>query len=423
MANDTPQYDVPIAKAIDYIREKRILKSYLFSLVLLVVLQIICLDASSKTYFTVRSSTKISLITVAPGKEAYSSFGHSAVRIRDQNANFDLVFNYGTFDFDEPGFYRHFMQGKLNFYLVIVSTPEFLHAYEQEDRMVIETPLILDSFQKQIVFDYLMTNAEPENRQYKYDFFYANCATKVQDLFQSIPNIHLNYTSDKYRNDISMHRMLDPYLNHRPWTRLGFYLILGLPSERPASHKLQAFLPDYLKISIEQATNGSNKLAEEDLIINNPKNSLVFRPLKCSLWDQTLLLPLVLFVALMSARLLRHTLVLDLLLFTVTACLGFLFLTMWLFTDHVATYGNMNLLWAWPSNIVVIPLLFIQRYSRVVKVFIKLFGFWLLGLFFASFFLTQDFHPTIRFLILEISIYCLTIRQKINSPNESYTSL
>ena len=78
----------------------------------------------SLLFFSIRSfpqadscNVRISLLTVSPGEELYSTFGHSALRITDSVSHSDIVYNYGTFNFDEPGFYMKFIRGKLTFYL------------------------------------------------------------------------------------------------------------------------------------------------------------------------------------------------------------------------------------------------------------------------------------------------------------------
>src|SRR5438309_11141074 len=65
---------------------------------------------------------RLSLLTCSPGEELYSTFGHSAIRVTDSTTKEDIVYNYGTFDFDEPGFYTKFIRGKLMYYL---STEDF----------------------------------------------------------------------------------------------------------------------------------------------------------------------------------------------------------------------------------------------------------------------------------------------------------
>ncbi|MEO6893911.1 MAG: DUF4105 domain-containing protein, partial [Ginsengibacter sp.] len=65
----------------------------------------------SSTSFAQQDSChiRISLLTATPGEELYSTFGHSALRITDTARNTDIVYNYGTFNFEEPNFYLKFV--------------------------------------------------------------------------------------------------------------------------------------------------------------------------------------------------------------------------------------------------------------------------------------------------------------------------
>ena len=63
------------------------------------------------------SRLRISLLTCTPGEELYSTFGHSAFRVIDSNSVTDLVYNYGTFNFNDDGFYIKFIRGKLLYYV------------------------------------------------------------------------------------------------------------------------------------------------------------------------------------------------------------------------------------------------------------------------------------------------------------------
>src|SRR5437764_986958 len=70
---------------------------------------------------------QISVLTCSPGDELYSLFGHSALRIIDSNSRTDIIYNWGTFDFDEPDFYVKFMRGKLLYYVSADRLPDFLY--------------------------------------------------------------------------------------------------------------------------------------------------------------------------------------------------------------------------------------------------------------------------------------------------------
>ncbi|HUS00587.1 MAG TPA: DUF4105 domain-containing protein, partial [Chitinophagaceae bacterium] len=84
---------------------------------------------------------RISLLTCSPGEELYATFGHSALRVTDSASNEDIVYNYGTFNFDEPGFYTKFVRGKLMYYLSTEDFSSFKRAYEYERRSMIEQVL------------------------------------------------------------------------------------------------------------------------------------------------------------------------------------------------------------------------------------------------------------------------------------------
>ncbi|MGH2645926.1 MAG: DUF4105 domain-containing protein, partial [Ginsengibacter sp.] len=101
---------------------------------------------------------RVSLLTATPGEELYSTFGHSAVRITDSVSNSDVVYNYGTFNFDEPGFYMKFIRGKLTFYLSIDDFDSFENDYQQENRGVTEQVLNLTCGEKYKMLMLLQAN-------------------------------------------------------------------------------------------------------------------------------------------------------------------------------------------------------------------------------------------------------------------------
>ena len=61
-----------------------------------------------------RDSLSISLLTCSQGRDISSAFGHSALRVKDLRNGRDMVFNYGTFSFQEPHFMLNVLRGDLN---------------------------------------------------------------------------------------------------------------------------------------------------------------------------------------------------------------------------------------------------------------------------------------------------------------------
>ena len=73
---------------------------------------------------------RISVLTVEPGQELYSIFGHSAIRVQDSLQNMDIVYGWGTFNFDEPNFYLKFLKGNLNYYVSVDRFNDFIQEYK-----------------------------------------------------------------------------------------------------------------------------------------------------------------------------------------------------------------------------------------------------------------------------------------------------
>ena len=137
-------------------------------------------------YISLSEKAEISILTIGPGDNLYDKFGHSAFRVYDPENDIDYAFNYGVYDFDTPNFYTKFAQGKLLYKLAVSESEPFLNSYKAQDRWVEEQVLNLSYSEKQGVFNFLQENAKPENKYYKYDFLYDNCATRIRDVLVSV---------------------------------------------------------------------------------------------------------------------------------------------------------------------------------------------------------------------------------------------
>ena len=139
-------------------------------------------------------NAQISLITGSPGNQLYANFGHSAVRVYDPQANIDWVYNYGTFDFNAPGFYTNFLKGKLNYYLSVYDFQHMIKTYQYYNQSLYEQVLNLNQEEKIKIFQFLNNNYLPENRYYLYDFFFDNCSSRIRDIFETELNNKLTFT-------------------------------------------------------------------------------------------------------------------------------------------------------------------------------------------------------------------------------------
>lgn len=299
-------------------------------------------------------SSQISIVTASPGEVLYNSFGHSAIRVNDTINNYDLVYNYGIFDFRTPNFYTKFIRGKLLYKLGLQRNAGFVEDYKSQGRRVTERILNLDEAQKAKVLAFLAENYQPKNREYLYDFFYDNCASRIRDVFEQNVNGKVVYDTNAIKK-ITFRQQLDEYLKFRPWADFGIDLILGLPADKKADFRNQMFLPDYLEENLSKATLNGKPLLSPQIVVSPLINSFqngnkFFGPL--------LVMSIVAVLFFLTTFFVRNSKIqwfLDVLLFGLLAIAGCVFLFMWLATNHQACYKNLNMLWANPLYLFLIP--------------------------------------------------------------------
>lgn len=195
-------------------------------------------------------SVEISLLTCGPGKEIYSMFGHSALRVNDKNHHQDLAFNYGMFSFNQPYFISRFILGLTDYQLGIQTMSNFMAEYEYENRWVIQQNLKLTQKEKLEILQALSKNAKEENATYRYNFFYDNCTTRARDMILFHIHRAKNYIGPYYQ-PTSYRKEIHKWNNKYPWTKFGEDLLLGLPADFDISKESQEFLPDNLRKDIE----------------------------------------------------------------------------------------------------------------------------------------------------------------------------
>lgn len=304
-------------------------------------------------------SARISLITCGPWQgELYSAFGHSAYRVLDPVANIDWVFNYGTFDFNQPNFYLNFARGRNMYMLAVQDYPPFRNYYQEHNRYIHEQVLNLDIHQSQLLFNYLWNNAQPENRTYRYDYFYDNCSTRPRDVLKAVFGNDIHFDFGWVKESPSIRDLTDQYLIQQPWGDLGIDICLGLPMDKAATAEEHLFLPDYLEKAFDHATI-SFQGKQQPLVL---EKASVFEPHPETFplnWTH----PWVIFGVLAgwliyaSYRNFRNkdtSRAIDNTLLIVTGSLGLLLTLLWLATDHAAAARNLNLLWAMPLNLVAL---------------------------------------------------------------------
>lgn len=339
----------------------------LFRNLLTTILLFITLFANANTNFTALSEqSKVVMFTCGSGTELYAGFGHSAIWVSDTNKGIDRLFNYGTFDFNTPNFYWKFIRGKLNYMLSVTTLQRFINEYDYRKIEVSAQILNLSPDEKQTLYELLETNALPENRSYKYDFFYDNCATRIRDIVveASIDEIDFN-TADQH---LSFREMLFPYLAHTPWTKLGINIILGLSSDKIATPNQYMFLPEYMHQAFESAIvntdNNQHQLVDSNRKVLESGLEFSYNLLSDPILIFGLIFLLVGLLTLIEIKKKRYFKAFDLSLNIMAIVAGLFFLFMWLGTDHSATNYNMNILWLLPAQAIFVVSMFFDLPKR-----------------------------------------------------------
>lgn len=346
-------------------------------------------------------SAYISIITCSPGTEIYELFGHSAIRVCDKEHGIDEAFNYGLFDFNQDDFIYRFVRGKTDYMVGSCSTSFFLMEYLERGSAVTEAVLNLSRTDKMKIFAYLLENSLPENRTYRYNFIFNNCATKLRDILVQNIDGKINFIYDSeymtFRDAIKM------YTETSPWSQFGFDLCLGKGMDREATTYEKLFLPEILGKAVANATVTrddvispltikKNKISEQTLV--NPA------PLISPMVAFILLCLVVAVISVWSVMKKRFIRWFDAIFFGMNALFGCVILFLILFSKHPFTGSNYNIIWLNPLMCLPIVFLFSNKarfyepfYYMIVSIVLTLF-------LIANPAIEQEFNPAIYPLVI-----------------------
>ncbi|MCK5815238.1 MAG: DUF4105 domain-containing protein [Flavobacteriaceae bacterium] len=329
-------------------------------------------------------SAEISVITCGPGAELYTAFGHSAFRVQDTQLGIDRIYNYGTFDFNQPNFYGNFVKGNTLYFLGRADTNRFLRSYQYEKRWVKGQVLDLKTADVQKVFDFLENNALPQNRDYLYNYFFDNCSTKLVDVIEILLGDKL-INPIIFTDDNLTHRdLMQLYLGNNPWGDFGIDLGLGSPIDRKATPKEYLFLPENVFTYFEHLRI-RNSSGETTPIVKRTEE--ILRDVKPAA-KKTVFTPFILFSIIglflffktkKDLKRENRSRWVDFILFFSTGLIGVLLTFIWFGTNHISSANNFNVFWAFAPNLIVSFILLKKELPKWIHKY-SLFLLILLGL-------------------------------------------
>ena len=328
------------------------------------------------------------LLTVAPGDSIWDNFGHTALRVYDENAGTDTVYNWGLFDLSGGliPFAWEFFKGDAAYRLGRSSpAAEFGH-YRSQRRSVWQDRINLTPPQKARLYRRLLWNTAPGNIEYPYHYFHDNCTTRVRDYLQEgfgddsgdtpgdapgAAPLAARFTapaSGSYREEIRRH--------YATAALVGFSLgiIMNGDIDRPMSQWEAMFLP--LRLRDGLARTPSDVLGPDGRplpLLSEPQTVMAFPPPRPEVEPYRLAALLLLAPTLYLLLLIRRVPpswvayagiglkaprvnfrvlgLLGLVTALFSGVYGSLMLAGWFLSSHQELHHNINLLLFWPTDL------------------------------------------------------------------------
>ena len=316
------------------------------------------------------SNTEISVLTCSPGDEIYSIFGHTAVRVYNPNTKVDAVVNYGLFDFNQESFVYRFVKGETDYMCGVENFNSFLYSYAWRGSGVKATVLNLTDAEKERIIRVLTNDLKPQNREYRYNFAYNNCATKIRDI---VNFAYSGKCESLLPSEYTFRQIIGKYAENYPWFMFSFDICLGGRDYNTLMTPEEVqFLPEHL----DAALNNSLINRDGEELRPNTRQEILLTPADKTI-ESTLFTPIVVASILLILSIINLVLgnkcriasniYSGTLLFTYTI-VGLLITFLIFFSEHPFTTWNMNILIFNPLLIIPFVGLMVKNKGIVFKI-------------------------------------------------------
>ena len=310
---------------------------------------------------------KMSILTIGEGPSLVDAFGHTAIRVKDEELKNDVVFNFGVYDFNSPNFYSNFVKGRPEYKLGIQNYYNLTQNYVRQKRYIVEHQLNLDQNSIKIIIDLLVEKLN--DPYYIYDYLRDNCTTRAADII--IDKTNNKFKDEKLESEdiLSFRELIHGKINENSWAALGIDLCLGAIIDKKIKTRETFFLPENLMNYLD--------LYEGDII----KKNIIYRPESAISYRENIPSPLlinlilsliIIAVTIFNFKRNKWNKSLDTLIFLISGSIGVLIIYLWFFSNHFAGAQNFNFLWAFPFNFALIFAIYKSKIPNWSIGFIKL---------------------------------------------------
>lgn len=202
-------------------------------------------DAALDSARAIRGQTlKVSLITYGPSDIVWERFGHDAIAIRDTATGQDYAFNWGMFNFDDPGFYTRFLTGETKYYMAPFGTALFNQDYVEHNRTIRVQQLAMSSVERAALLEFVVWNSAEEHKYYRYDYYQDNCATRVRDALDHVLKGRLKAALDSGTTTLTWRSETERATASNLPVYAGIELALGRNADKRLTPWQASFMPE-----------------------------------------------------------------------------------------------------------------------------------------------------------------------------------
>lgn len=128
----------------------------------------------------------VALVTSSSGALIFNSMGHTALWFSGGPLQEGEVYNWGAYDGMRADLGPAFLRGEMNFWLADEVWPVQWRRNVRQQRSVVVQRLDVPEAAALALLEELQVTVRPENREYRYHWANANCATRARDAIDRL---------------------------------------------------------------------------------------------------------------------------------------------------------------------------------------------------------------------------------------------
>ncbi len=196
---------------------------------------------------------RVHLLTISPGDTLVTSMGHTALAFSGGGMKQPAVYDWGAYDASSDNALAKVAAGELVYFLRVKSFGRFYAKVKGRDRTLVGQVLDIPSEETHALQKRIEALSHPLEREYKYHWADANCATKVRDALDEATHGALAAGLDR---PVPNTARFEANRHFHRWPAIGFgwRFIISNRVDQPLTAWQRTMLPEHLMRDVGQLT-------------------------------------------------------------------------------------------------------------------------------------------------------------------------